>query len=194
MRRHRVALNLLLVAGVLAAALLFTAAGPAPGRPTPASEVLPAATEGHPDSLAGYAQAVEAFWRWVTTSVAQEQAAAARAAAASAAAAPPPVPVAPLPPPAAPAAPQGGDAGIWACIIGHESGGNPGAVNPTSGAAGLFQFELGTWLSPSISSITGAYPGGAATAPASVQWAAAESYEAQNGWSAWRGDGCTPDG
>jgi hypothetical protein len=83
---------------------------------------------------------------------------------------------------------------IWACIIQHESGGDPTAYNSSSGAAGLYQFELGTWLSPSIIAITGGYPGGASTAPASIQTAAAESYEAQNGWSAWRGDGCTPLG
>jgi hypothetical protein len=83
---------------------------------------------------------------------------------------------------------------IWACIIQHESGGDPTAYNGSSGAAGLYQFELGTWLSSSIIAITGGYPGGASTAPASVQTAAAESYQAQNGWGAWRGDGCTPLG
>lgn len=86
------------------------------------------------------------------------------------------------------------NASIWSCIEEHESHFEPTAYNSSSGAAGLFQFELGTWLSSSIISITGQYRGGAATAPASVQWAAAISYEAQNGWSAWRGDGCTPDG
>jgi hypothetical protein len=33
------------------------------------------------------------------------------------------------------------------CIIAHESHGNAGAVNPRSGASGLGQFLLGTWLS-----------------------------------------------
>lgn len=35
----------------------------------------------------------------------------------------------------------GSDAVRWAlCVMGRESGGNPGAVNSSSGAAGLFQF------------------------------------------------------
>lgn len=32
-----------------------------------------------------------------------------------------------------------------ACVIARESGGNPRAVNPVSGAGGLFQFMPGTW-------------------------------------------------
>jgi len=99
------------------------------------------------------------------------------------------------PPPTAPVVVVESNQSIWNCIVQHESGGDPTVMNSQgSGAAGLFQFELGTWLSSSIISITGAYPGGANTAPASVQWAAAEQYEALNGWRAWSGDGCTPDG
>jgi hypothetical protein len=47
----------------------------------------------------------------------------------------------PLKPPAATSNPR------VECIIAHESRGNPGAVNPRSGASGLGQFLRGTWLS-----------------------------------------------
>ena len=33
------------------------------------------------------------------------------------------------------------------CVIARESGGNPYAVNPSSGAGGLFQFQPSTWAS-----------------------------------------------
>lgn len=84
--------------------------------------------------------------------------------------------------------PSGSNASIWACIIQHESGGNPTVYNHSgSGASGLYQFMPGTW---------GGYDGyaNAADAPASVQTQYAYAYEAKNGWSAWRGDGCTPVG
>jgi len=49
----------------------------------------------------------------------------------------------PLPEPAPPVVPI--LSARAACIIRHESGGNPGAVNPRSGAAGLGQFLRSTW-------------------------------------------------
>ena len=84
-------------------------------------------------------------------------------------------------------APSGGNAAIWACIVQHESGGDPTAMN-ASGAAGLYQFMPGTWQSAS------GMGGSAADYSAAQQTQAAYSYEAANGWSAWYGDGCTPGG
>ena len=55
------------------------------------------------------------------------------------------------------------------CVISRESGGNPQAFNPSSGAGGLFQFLPSTWASLGYA---GAYPGGAQTAPVGVQEAA----------------------
>jgi len=101
---------------------------------------------------------------------------------------------------AAPAAqPQGGQVATgtsvygvpaWAsqCIISHESGGNPGAYNPSSGAGGLVQFLPSTWASTPYGA---EYPGGAQTAPASVQMEAFAWEWAQVGMSAWGPyDGC----
>lgn len=104
---------------------------------------------------------------------------------------PAPVPTtAPVPAPAsvAVAAPSGST--IWDCIIAHESGGNPSAVNPSSGAGGLFQFLPSSWL---------AYGGGQFAplpeeASAADQWVIAEAAQARSGWYPWVGDGCTPVG
>ena len=75
-----------------------------------------------------------------------------------------------------------------ACVISHESGGNPRAVNPSSGAGGLFQFLPSTWAGLGYAS---AYPGGAQTAPVSVQEAAFAKLYAEAGTSPWAPyDGC----
>lgn len=74
-----------------------------------------------------------------------------------------------------------------ACVIARESGGNPAAVNPSSGAGGLFQFLPSTWASLGYSS---AYPGGAQTAPVSVQEQAFAKLYAEAGTSPWASDGC----
>ena len=63
---------------------------------------------------------------------------------------PPPAPVAvpvssPSPPASAGTASYSGSAGCQAHIIADESGGNPRAVNPSSGAGGLYQFLPSTW-------------------------------------------------
>jgi resuscitation-promoting factor RpfC len=81
----------------------------------------------------------------------------------------------------------GGDQSVWQCIISRESGGNPSAVNPSSGAGGLFQF---------LPSSFAAYGGVGLPEDASVgeQWAVAEHAYAVSGWSPWIGDGCTPLG
>jgi resuscitation-promoting factor RpfC len=74
------------------------------------------------------------------------------------------------------------------CVISHESGGNPAAVNPSSGAGGLFQFLPSTWAGLGYA---GAYPGGAQTAPVSVQEAAFAKLYAEAGTSPWAPyDGC----
>jgi resuscitation-promoting factor RpfC len=54
----------------------------------------------------------------------------------------------PMPGPAAPTTTTlTASSGFEACVIARESGGNPRAVNPTSGAGGLFQFLPSTWSS-----------------------------------------------
>jgi len=96
--------------------------------------------------------------------------------------------------PAQPARPRAatvstaGTSAFEACVIAHESGGNPQAVNAASGAGGLYQFLPSTWASLGYA---GAYPGGAQTAPVSVQKAAFARLYAQAGAAPWRPyDGC----
>jgi len=81
-----------------------------------------------------------------------------------------------------------GMAAFEACVISRESGGNPRAVNPASGAGGLYQFLPSTWASLGYAS---AYPGGAQTAPVSVQRSAFAKLYAEAGTSPWAPyDGC----
>ena len=81
-----------------------------------------------------------------------------------------------------------GMAAFEACVISRESGGNAGAVNPYSGAGGLFQFLPSTWAGLGFAS---AYPGGAQTAPVSVQEQAFARLYAEAGTSPWAPyDGC----
>ena len=78
--------------------------------------------------------------------------------------------------------------GFEGCVISRESGGNPTAYNSSSGASGLFGFLLSTWLKTPEGA---AYPGGAYTAPASVQEQAFQWMFAQDGVAPWRPyDGC----
>ena len=82
------------------------------------------------------------------------------------------------------------DDAIFNCIIAHESGGDPGAVNPSSGAGGLFQFLPSSWL---------AYGGGQFAslpnlATADQQWQIARAAKAESGWYPWVGTNCTPVG
>jgi resuscitation-promoting factor RpfC len=76
---------------------------------------------------------------------------------------------------------------IWSCIIQHESRGDPTAVNASSGAGGLYQFLPSTWHGIGMSGLPENYS-------AADQTAAAERLQAQQGWSPWIGDGCTPLG
>jgi hypothetical protein len=72
------------------------------------------------------------------------------------------------------------------CVIQHESGGNPLAYNPASGAGGLFQFLPSTWASLGLG-----YPGGAQTAPVAVQDEGFNILYARDGTSPWAPyDGC----
>jgi resuscitation-promoting factor RpfC len=81
-----------------------------------------------------------------------------------------------------------GMAAFESCVISRESGGNPRAVNPYSGAGGLFQFLPSTWAGLGYA---GAYPAGAQTAPVSVQEEAFAKLYAEAGTSPWRPyDGC----
>lgn len=98
----------------------------------------------------------------------------------------PPAPVAPVTTPAAPEDVRA----IFECIIRHESGGDPAAVNPSSGAGGLFQFLPSSWL---------AYGGGQFAplpnlATADQQWQIALAAQAQSYWYPWVGTNCTPVG
>jgi hypothetical protein len=114
-------------------------------------------------------------------------AAAAQAAAQAAQAAQAPQQPAQSPAPAAqPAQPSySGAGGFQSCVIAHESGGDPTAYNASSGASGLYGFLLSTWDSMGLG-----YPGGASTAPVSVQNEAFAKLYAEAGTAPWAGDGC----
>ena len=104
------------------------------------------------------------------------------------------IPPAPPPPPApvqqaAPVASSGtvgtgGMSAFQACVIQRESGGNPSAVNPSSGAGGLYQFLPSTWAALGHSGL----PENASVAE---QNQAFQQEYAQSGTSAWSPyDGC----
>lgn len=77
-----------------------------------------------------------------------------------------------------------GSGGYESCVISRESGGNPHAVNSSSGAGGLFQFLPSTWSSLG-------YSGRPQDAPVSVQRQAFQKLYAQAGTSPWSpSDGC----
>src|SRR5215469_2619618 len=77
-----------------------------------------------------------------------------------------------------------GGGGYQSCVIQAESGGNPGAVNPSSGAGGLYQFLPSTWHALGFSGL----PQNASVAEQNAAFA--KEY-AQSGGSAWSPyDGC----
>lgn len=79
-----------------------------------------------------------------------------------------------------------GGSGFQQCVIMAESGGDPTAYNPSSGASGLYGFLLSTWDSLGLG-----YPGGAYTAPVSVQNEGFAILYARDGTSPWAPyDGC----
>jgi hypothetical protein len=70
------------------------------------------------------------------------------------------------------------------CVIARESGGNPQAVNPSSGAGGLFQFLPSTWAALGFSGLP-------QYASVATQEAAFAKAYAQSGTSPWAPyDGC----
>jgi resuscitation-promoting factor RpfC len=84
----------------------------------------------------------------------------------------------------APAAP-GVPPSFQACVINRESGGNPRAVNPSSGAGGIFQFLPQTWHGLG-------YSGLPEDASVQTQFEAFAKLYAQAGVSPWRpSDGCS---
>ena len=90
--------------------------------------------------------------------------------------------------PAAPAPAQAstysGSGGFQSCVIQAESGGNASAVNPSSGAGGLYQFLPSTWQALGFSGL----PQNASVAEQNAAFA--KEY-AQSGGSAWSPyDGC----
>jgi hypothetical protein len=70
-----------------------------------------------------------------------------------------------------------------ACVIDHESGGDAGAVNPSSGAGGLYGFLPSTWQSLG-------YSGLPEDAPVAEQQQAFDRLHAEAGSSPWMTDGC----
>ena len=86
--------------------------------------------------------------------------------------------------PAQPAASYSGGSGFQACVIARESGGNPRAVNASSGAGGLYQFLPSTWAALGHSGL----PENASVAEQNQAFA--QEY-AQSGSAAWGPyDGC----
>ena len=73
--------------------------------------------------------------------------------------------------------------GFQQCVISAESGGDPSAVNPASGAGGLYGFLPSTWESLG-------YSGLPEDAPVATQNAAFAAEYAQAGTAPWAGDGC----
>ena len=76
-----------------------------------------------------------------------------------------------------------GSSSFQACVIARESGGNPHAVNPYSGAGGLFQFLPSSWAALG-------YSGLPQNAPVAEQYQAFARLYAQQGRQPWSSDGC----
>ncbi len=79
---------------------------------------------------------------------------------------------------------RGAPGSFQACVIQRESSGNPSAVNPSSGAGGLYGFLPSTWHALGFAGLP-------ENAPVSVQNEAFAKEYAQSGTSAWAPyDGC----
>jgi len=100
---------------------------------------------------------------------------------ASAPAAPSVGPEAPAP---AAASYSGAPGGFQACVIQAESGGNASAVNPSSGAGGLYQFLPSTWQALGFSGL----PQDASVAEQNAAFAKEYAESGTSAWSAY--DGC----
>ena len=70
------------------------------------------------------------------------------------------------------------------CLMSYESGGNPNAKNPSSTAAGLFQFLKGTWNSVPNAVTGGTYESGQVFLP-EPNIRAAAWLQTNSGWSQW---------
>jgi soluble lytic murein transglycosylase-like protein len=69
------------------------------------------------------------------------------------------------------------------CVIARESGGDASAVNPASGAGGLYGFLPSTWASLG-------YSGLPEDASVAVQTQAFDKLYAEAGTTPWSSDGC----
>jgi resuscitation-promoting factor RpfC len=87
------------------------------------------------------------------------------------------------PAPAAAAA-AGASGSFQSCVIQAESGGNASAVNPSSGAGGLYQFLPSTWQSLGFSGL----PQDASVAEQNAAFAKEYAESGTSAWSAY--DGC----
>lgn len=91
---------------------------------------------------------------------------------------------APAPAPAPAAVSYTGGGSFQQCVIARESGGNPSAVNPSSGAGGLYGFLPSTWAALG-------FPGLPENASVAMQNAAFAKEYAASGTAAWQPyDGC----
>lgn len=207
MRRHRVALmfSLPIAAVILTAALLPTASNPEeasyswststpPGTPQRADLLAPANLAPLATYFADvqHAQEVSALNELAAAKAAQEQAAAAAAASSSTASS-----GATSPTTTTTNAPAGSGVdqllayapayviNAFHCIAyTYESGGNPSAVNPSSGDGGLYQFAVGTWLGNG----GGQFAPAAQDAPVWAQDTVAYWTWQHDGFSPWTGD------
>lgn len=93
---------------------------------------------------------------------------------------------APAPQPAAPVSnvSTGGMSAFQACVIARESGGNPTAVNPTSGAGGLYQFLPSSWQALGFSGL----PQNASVAEQNAAFAKQYAISGTAAWAPY--DGC----
>lgn len=91
----------------------------------------------------------------------------------------------PITPAASPSSLPPATGSFQSCVISRESGGNPKAVNPSSGAGGLYQFLPSTWVSLG-------YSGSPQDASVAVQNQAFQKLYAEDGTSPWApSDGCS---
>jgi len=74
--------------------------------------------------------------------------------------------------------------GMALCVIRGESGGNPTADNPTSTAAGLWQFIKSTWDAQALALGGPSYDSGAVYDPVIATEYAAYLW-GQSGWGPW---------
>jgi resuscitation-promoting factor RpfC len=77
-----------------------------------------------------------------------------------------------------------GGSGFQQCVIQRESGGNPAAVNPTSGAGGLYGFLPSTWASLGYSGL----PENASVAEQNAAFAKEYALTGTSAWAPY--DGC----